>query len=241
MKTQLILLSVIILPGMVLGQGLAKKAINEFENYSNPIVAEKKDGKNKTTTETQRKIAETHKLSGNYVLAEKMYANIITSNDKTEEDIYAYAQILKMNGKYAEARYHMNIFSILTTDDIRAKLFSENTTYANELLKDNGQFKIKHLKSNSAQQDFGVTYYKDQVVFTSSRCNNLSATLHHWTAGELPYLDLYIGKIDAKSEICKTKKLAKFNKKYHEGPATYSKDGNIVMYTEDNYKAKSSD
>lgn len=241
MKTQLILLSAFILPGVVLGQGLAKKAIDDFENFSNPKVIEKVEGKKKITVDAQRQMAENYKLTGNYAMAESMYAKIVNSTEKTEEDIYAYSQILKMNGKYTEARYHMNIFSLLKTNDIRAKLFSENTTYAADLLKDNGQFKIKNLEANSAQQDFGVTYYKDNVVFTSSRCNNLSATLHHWTSGNLPYLDLYLGKIDDKNEICKTKKLAKFNKKYHEGPATYSKDGNIVMYTEDNYSAKSSD
>lgn len=241
MKTQLILLSAFILPGMVLGQGLAKKAINDFENYSNPKIVEKRESKNKMSIDTQRKLAESYKLAGDYHLAEKMYADIIGTMEKSVEDIYAYAQILKMNGKYDEAKIQMTIFSSLKANDQRAILFNENKEYIAELLVDKGQFKIKNIDGNSAQQDFGVTYFKDQIVFTSSRCNKLNATLHHWTGSNLPYLDLYIGKVDEKSEIKSPKKLAKFNKKYHEGPATYTKDGNCVMYTEDNYKEKSSD
>ena len=241
MKNLFILQAAFIFPGIVLGQGLSKKLTSDLDNYGPPTQNENRVGKGKITTDAQRKLAETHKLNGNFVLAEKVYANILNAYDKTEEDIYAYAQILKMNGKYTEAQYQMNIYSLLKANDIRAKLFAENKAYLEELLKDQGRFKIKNLEANSAQQDFGVTYYKDQIVFTSSRCNNLNATLHHWTGSNLPYLDLYVGKIDDKSEIKQTKKLAKFNKKYHEGPATYSKDGNTVLYTEDNYDAKSSD
>lgn len=241
MKTLITLLSAVILPGMVLGQGLAKKAIDDFENYNNPKVTKKMAGKKTISIDAKRSMAENYKLTGNYVLAESMYVDIMNSAEKTEEDIYAYAQILKMNGKYKEAQYQMNIFSIMKGNDIRAKLFSANTAYAAELLKDKGQYKIKNIDANSAQQDFGVTYFKDKIVFTSSRCNTLNATLHNWTNTNLPYLDLYEGMVDEKSEITEAKKLSKFNKKYHEGPATYSKDGNIVMYTEDNYEQKSSD
>lgn len=240
MKTSFIILSAFILPGIVLGQGSANKALNDFEtNY--PKVIEKFEGKNKMTLDEKRQLAESYKLSGKYALAEKVYANIIATLEKTEEDIYAYAQILKMNSNYSEAQKQMTVYSVLKANDIRAKLFNENKAYISELLKDKGQFKIKNLESNSAQQDFGVIYFKDKVVFTSSRCNAFNATLHHWNSSNLPYLDLFVAKTDDKSEIKNVKKLSRFNKKYHEGPATYSKDGNTLMYTEDNYKEKSSD
>lgn len=240
MKTSFTFLSAIIFPGIVLGQGLTNKPFSEYKNYGYSIVIENND-EDKAVLEAQRKAAENYKLTGNYNLAEKMYAKLNESSQKAEEDIYAYAQILKMNKKYAEAQQQMILYSSLKSSEIRAKLFNENKTYFNDLLKDKGQFKIKNLEANSAQQDFGVTYYKEKVVFASSRCNRFNATLHNWKGNNLPYLDLFVGEVNTENEITETKKIGKFNKKYHEGPATYTKDGNTVMYTEDNYKEKSSD
>lgn len=236
----ILILATLILPVTFFGQVSAKKASNYYNNYSYSKVIEKLEDKNDVNTDAQRKLAESYKMTGNYTAAESSYSKIVAASDKKPEDVYAYAQVLKMNGKYAEAQQQMDTYSTLNAADSRVKLVNQNKTYTIDLLKDKGQFDVKNLAVNTAEQDFGAIYYKDEVVYTSSK-HDINAAMRRWNGNNLPYLDLYIGKADEKCEINNSEKLSKLNKKYHEGPASYSKDGNSVIYTQDNYKEKSSD
>jgi outer membrane protein OmpA-like peptidoglycan-associated protein len=237
-KTVLIALSA--LPIFMYSQASVKKATQHYNNYSYSKVVEKLEDKSQINTDAERRLAESYKMLGDYSKAELLYAKIANAPDKKSEDILAYAQILRMNSKYTEAQTQMDMYSSMFENDLRVKLYQSNKTYAVDLLKDKGQFEVKNLAVNSEQQDFGVAFYKDQVVFASSK-HDIGAAQRSWNGNNLPYLDLYIGKIDDKSEIISTEKLNKINKKYHEGPSSYSKDGSIVMYTQDNYKSKSTD
>lgn len=240
MKKILSLLSLLITVSLFAQTGTIKKANKYYNNYSYPKVVEKLEDAKKMTALAQRELAESYKIRGNYEKADSVYAQLINNADRTPDDIYAYAQILKMNGKYDEAKNQMDAYATAKSEDTRVKLFNQNKNYAIELLKDKGQFDIKNLDINSAQQDFGATYYKDEVVYASSK-QDIGFASRSWNGNELPFLDLYSGKTDDKAEILTPKKLSKVNKKYHEGPASYTKDGSRVMYTQDNYKSKASD
>jgi outer membrane protein OmpA-like peptidoglycan-associated protein len=235
----LIIVSAFIVPALGFSQASVKKASNYYTNYSYPKVIEKLEGKENLSTEAYRELAESYKIANDFVKAEASYAKVVAAPDKIAEDVYHYAQLLKMNGKYVEAQTQMDAYAALNNDK-RAKLYARNKNYVVDLLKDKGQFTIKNLEVNSMQQDFGAVYYKDQIVYTSSK-TPIKGAYRRWNGNNLAFLDLYAGKANSGSEITEAKKISKLNKKYHEGPASYSKDGNTVMYTQDNYKAKSSD
>lgn len=234
------ILTIVFLPLSFFAQVSLKKASNHYNNYSYSKVIEHLQDKKDVTTDAQRKLAESYKITGNFVAAEAAYLKVVNASDKTVDDIYAYAQVLKMNGKYTEAQQQMDAYALLNANDSRVQLINKNKTYTIDLLKDKGQFEVKNLAVNTAEQDFGATYYKDEIVFTSSK-HDVNAAYRRWNGNNLPYLDLYLGKADDKSEINNSKKISDLNKKYHEGPSSYSKDGSIVIYTQDNYKEKSSD
>jgi outer membrane protein OmpA-like peptidoglycan-associated protein len=235
----LIIVSAFIVPLIGFSQTSVKKASNYYNNYSYPKVIEKLEGKDNLSTEAYRELAESYKMANDFAKAEASYAKVVAAPDKIAEDVYHYAQLLKMNGKYADAQKQMDAYAALNNDK-RAILYEQNKSYLTDLLKDKGQFTIKNLEVNSLQQDFGAVYYKDQIVYTSSK-TPISGAYRRWNGNNLAFLDLYAGKANSESEITDAKKISKLNKKYHEGPASYSKDGNTVMYTLDNYKTKSSD
>ena len=239
MKKALILFC-FILPISFFGQSSLKKASSHYNNYSYSKVIEKLEDKKDVNTDAQRKLAESYKITGNFAAADSVYSIIMQASDKTPQDIYAYAQILKMNAKYAEAQKQMDAYSALNAADSRTKLFNQNKTYTIDLLKDKGQFEVKNLAVNSTEQDFGVTYFKNEIVYTSSK-HDINAAYRRWNGNNLPFLDLYIGKVEENGEITNSKKMSSLNKKYHEGPASYNKTGNIIIYTQDNYQSKSSD
>ena len=240
MKKHILLITTLLLSAFAYSQTTSKKATKYYNDYNYPKVIDKLEAKKNMAAIAQRELAESYKIRGEYVKADSIYALLVASTDKTPEDVYAYAQILKMNGKYEDAQKQMDIYATLNAEDGRVKLYSKNKSYAVDLLKDKGQFDVKDIEINSPLQDFGAIYYKDEIVFASSK-QDIGFASRTWNANRLPFLDLYSGKADDKFEIQSSKKLSIANKKYHEGPASYTKDGSRMMFTQDNYKAKSSD
>ena len=241
MKKNIYILNLFVLPVFMVAQSASvKKAAKYYNNYDYSHVIDKVANKSDIKTDIIRELAESYKMVGDYKNAEINYAKVASASDKTPDDVYAYAQILKTNSKYNEAVTQLDTYNSLKTNDSRIALYNSNKQYFAELLKDNGQFSIKDLEINSAQQDFGPAYYKNDVVYVSSK-HDVGAVFRVWTGNKLPYLDLYTAKKDASNELKDAKKLSKLNKKYHEGPACYNKEGNVMLFTSDNYSAKSKD
>lgn len=214
------------------------KYYNEFNYYK--VIETIGNNKDKASTKSKRELAISYKLLGDYASAENTYASVVSAPDKTINDVYAYAQILKMNGKYPEAEKQMEAYAALNAADKRAEMFKQNKALMTELLTDKNQFTIKNLDMNSAEQEFGATYFKDKVVFTSTK-RSTHAVYRSWNGNRLAFLDLYVGTPDSKGELLATEQLDGFNKKYHEGPASFTKDGTHMFYTSENYRNKSAD
>ena len=215
-----------------------KKAERLYNSYSYSKVIDKLENTKEINTKATRELAESYQMIGQYGKAEEAYAKVVSAPDKTSADIFAYAQILKMNGKYKESINQMEAYSVIKASDTRVLLVQKNWNYTEDLLRDKGQFKIKNLDMNSSEQDFGATYFKDKIVYTSSR-HSISAAQRKWNGNNLDFLDLYIGNSDSAGEIKNSELITKVNKKYHEGPASYNKNGTIVFFTVDNYKGTS--
>ena len=222
-------------------QAAIHKADKYYSNYSYSKVISKIGHKKHLDTHSKRELAESYKMAGDYAESEHYYAEVVAAEDKTADDVFCYAQILRMNGKYDESVKQMEMYASMKGNDSRAALVKQNTHYTEELLKDKGRFKIKNLDANSAEEDFGVTYYRNQVVYTSSR-HQLASMSKKWNGNNLNYLDLFIAEVDTNTdELHHSKQIRNLNKKYHEGPASYDDKGDIMMYTVDNYTSTSED
>ncbi|MBN2663401.1 MAG: OmpA family protein [Bacteroidales bacterium] len=102
-------------------------------------------------------------------------------------------------------------------------------------------FTIKNLSINTEHQDFGAIFYKDKIVFSSTNAN-AQLLNRKWSYNDLPFLDLYIADIDPNTqEFTKINEFNKqANKKYNEGPAAFTADGNLMIFTTNNYDADKS-
>ena len=216
------------------------KADKSYEVYSYQECIAEYEGVSDKTFDIKKKLAESYYKTGNYTKSEEYYREVANSENATSEDIYNYASVLSTNKKYKESNIWMNKFANLEKDDSRAKEYLKNKGYYNELLKDNAQFNIANIDINTKNQDFGTAYYLDKVVFASSR-TSAKIFKRVWNWNELPFLDLFIadnnnGKL---SNIKQFKK--RFKGKYHEGPASYTKNGDYTAFTRNNYDGKSKD
>jgi len=211
-----------------------------FEGYSYEECIEKFEGISDKSNEIKRKLAESYYKTGNYTKAEEYYSQLANDDNRLSDDIYNYAFVLSVNKKYSESEKWMELFNKINSSDRRGKEYVKNKGYYNKLSNDKKQFEIKNLSVNTAQEDFGAAYYKDKIVFTSSRTKNQFVD-RKWNWNKLPYLDLYI----AETENGNFTKISPFNnsinKKYHEGPASFNETGIFMVFTRNNYISKSLD
>lgn len=222
--------------------GKIKKGEKYFEGYSYTKAIEKYEGLAEKTTAINRQLAESYAKTGDTEKSELYYAEVVKSEEKSPEDVYNYAAILSKNGKYEASEKMMKEYEKLVQNDSRAKQYSAKPNFHQVLLKDKGQFSIKNIDINSAQEDFGPTYYKDKVVFASSREGTVSIK-RTWNWNGLPFLDMYEATANEENELSDIQELlkGKKNNKYHEGPATFNKEGDYMVFTRNNYKGRSSD
>lgn len=196
---------------------------------------------NHLSIDGQRRLAESYRNLNKNDKAEAVYEKIVNlPGGFIPEDYFNYAMVLKTNGKYGLSNIWMDKFIEIHPDDLRSKSYITNRDAITEMLKDNGNYNIEHLNINSNAEDFGTCYYKDKIVFASTRTSpKMIVKKYNWN--KKPYWDMYVSEVDGrqlKSPEIFDKKL---NKKLHEGPASFSNNGMFAAFTRNNYKDKSKD
>lgn len=105
-------------------------------------------------------------------------------------------------------------------------------------LNNRNEFIVKKIGFNTERRDFGTFYFDEKVVFTSERRTN-SLVKHSDVEGN-PYFDLYISDVGEKGNLINISKFGNsMMGKYHEGPISINSDGNLLVFTRNNYDSKS--
>ncbi len=198
--------------------------------YSFDKAAEAYSQAKQLTPAGQRELALCYRNLEKNKEAETAYSELLRSTEHlTPEDYYNYAMILKSNGKYDEADKWMETFHDLKPDDIRGKSYMTNKAKIKELLKETGKYKITNLYANTEDGDFAPSFYKDRIVFASSRTDKSNPKNYNWNGK--PFLDMYVSDIDG--DQLKTPSVfdKNLNSKMHDGTASFNKDGTFMAFT----------
>ena len=241
MKKNILIIALFSICTLSFGQKTGKelKADKAFELYDYKKAIKKYTAIENLSTEGKRNLAESYRVTFNMQKAEETYSELVQSEDRIPDDLYYYSFVLKENQKYLESDQWMNSFKEEAATDNRVKHFVESQTSVENLLKDNGRFKIKNLNINTDQGDFGPSFYGDEIVFASTR-SILKLVNRKWRGNDLSFLDLYVAERDSLLEFTSLKTFnKKTNKKFHEGPASFAKSGSYLAFTRNNYKEKS--
>ena len=185
--------------------------------------------------EDYRRLARAYDVMGDKAKAAYWYEQLIKGKRYKPEDLYRLAYYLRMLGKYDESNKWMREYAALRPEDSRVVRYIRNPDYYKELLKANRGVKLKNVRVNSPNSDFGPTFYGDSaVVFASSRGFGKV-----WGGNEQPYLDLYISHVAGDDDLEGVRKfLSKVNSKYHDGPATFNRRGDYMVVTRNIYGEK---
>ena len=193
------------------------------------------------SVEGQRRLADSYHNMSQCPECEMAYAKLITMpGGNLPNDYFNYAMVLKLDGKTAQSNTTMDKFSELYPNDLRAKDYVAHKDELADMSKDNGNYLVQHLNFNTDAEDFGPSYYKNQIVFASSRGNGkLNERKYNWNGK--PFLNLYVSDV----EEHELKNPAIFDKsldgKMHDGPASFSQDGKFIAFTRNNYDTKRKD
>lgn len=192
------------------------------------------------TFDGQRQLAECyHKVDSN-IQSELSYTILFASvGEVLPEDYFNYAMVLKINGKYDESNKWLDKLNELKPFDLRAKDYVSNKSEFANMQIDNGKYKIEKLTINTEAQDFGVSYYKNNIVFASSRTKKMLRRKDN-VSGK-PFLDIYMSEMEngkLKEPIIFDNSL---NSKKHDGPASFSNNGTFMAFTRNHNRDKSDD
>ncbi|PRX57431.1 OmpA family protein [Flagellimonas meridianipacifica] len=173
--------------------------------------------------------------------AVKWYGLLFSKYEKVLEPEYAfrYVHALKGVGNYRLAKAIMKIYTKkLDTSEFSVEQLADNDEKLDELLNKQPEFYISNLAINTPVADFGPAYYKDKIVFSSSRDSlKFETRVYEWN--QQPYLDFFIADtIDLGSDLAEVIPFSPIlNTRYHEAVASFIPEGNIMYFTRNNYTA----
>ncbi|MBT8262250.1 MAG: PD40 domain-containing protein [Bacteroidia bacterium] len=179
------------------------------------------------------RLGDSYYFNGEYADAAKWYGALFAySEDIDSEYIYRYAQSLKTIGKYATADRIMDKLNEVASTDDRGELFSEERNYLKLIELQSGRFNVFNVPFNSELSDFAPSLNGGEIIFTSNRkTRTASQRLHDWN--DQPFSELY--SITVSGDGVPNRYRSKVNSRYHESSAVFSKDGQTMYFTRNNY------
>ena len=217
-----------------------QKANDMYKNYAyvDAIkIYEKIAEKGYVNQEMLESLGNSYYYNAEYKNALRWYEQLFEEGkyDVKTEYYYRYAQALKSVGRYDESDKMMNKFAELTGNtDTRAVLFEENQDYQEVIHSNSGRLELHSVSINTEFSEYGTALYGDKIVFTAANSGKTSkGAVSQWT-GE-SYYDLYTADRDQQALSNKKFFSTTINTPFNESTAVFTKDGNTMYFTRNNY------
>ena len=225
----------------VFGQGSkVKKADEEFEAYAYIDAREiylKVVENGYESAQIYKKLGDTYYFNGEYSDAAQWYKKLVDTypNQLEPEYYYRAAQTFKSIGEYYLSKKMMGEFSSRSSTTNLAQNFMNSYPALDSLVGDeSNKIEVVNITNGMSSSDFGPTFYQDKLVYASSSKNTEGSKIHDWTG--LKYLDLYEAGLDENYNLKDPVPLkGDINTPYHESTAAFTKDGETVYFTRNNY------
>ena len=227
--------------------GIEKKANKAFVlgKYQNSIDLYKKVAdKSQSSGKANYFIAESYRLSNRPKEAEAFYAKAGGKGIDSDSVQFYYAQSLKANSKYAEARQQLDELIKSSTNTAlkdRAKSEMDGLAYLEKLNETESYYKVKNLELiNTPSSEYSPVFLNNELYFTSSRGNDKI-----YEATGTPYTDIF--KVASRGAIVDVTTVAALpqginTSSINDGCITFSPDGKTMVFAKGNTaKRKSAD
>jgi outer membrane protein OmpA-like peptidoglycan-associated protein/tetratricopeptide (TPR) repeat protein len=169
--------------------------------------------------------------------AAKWYGELFALTSEVDpEYYYRYAHCLRSIGQNDKANEMLKLYNEKSNNPSKGEIYIKEVNYLDKIKANSGRYKIKDAGVNSQYSDYGSSFYNDKLVFTSSRdTGSLGQRKHTWT--DQYFTNLYASDLTGDSLTpAAPKKFSKNVKsRFHEASAIFSKDGNTMYFTRNNY------
>ena len=137
----------------------------------------------------------------------------------TNEDHYLFAQVLLMMKRQEWADTLLEHVLEHDPENVAAKKMLADVRNFKKYYQDSAAFAVQSLSINTPESEFGAVYYKDGIVFASSRHEGSFKKRSHWDNS--PFINLYYSRKTGEyfSEVGLFED--DLNTRHHDGPAVF--------------------
>jgi len=215
----------------------AQKQMDKY-NYADAIeILKKTSEKEKTHSASIPMLAECYQMQHDILNTKSTYAEAVTLPDAKAETFYYYAKALQATGDYEKAREMFQKYAEKNPSDPKGSLYVAHCDSVLGPWKNiTSGFEVKPVdKINTIQSEFGPAFYNGELIFASDFNDNEGGGKQYGWTGH-GYLNFMKSKPEINDDFWGNMEPAtafdsKFNQPYHDGPATFSSDGNSIYFT----------
>lgn len=225
--------------GLCFGQSKLAEADAELnaKNYGKAITIYKNILKNNRQNENivdiYKKLGHCYNEINDFENALNIYESVLAIDEDNVEIIYSYASLLLKTGEVKTAKKYFTELLQKDTDNINYKRMVECCDFAVQELNGTTIEPIKNQEMiNSAQSEFGLSFFDNKLIFASQRIVNDYSPIHERT--NQGFSDLYIATFNSSTGLYENPSLLEgtINTKYNEGTFVFSTLYNRAYYTQ---------
>lgn len=244
MKTKIlffVLLSVLFLGNIFSQEKQIEKGNKKFSDlsYIDAIsVYERVANKGYRSAELFQKLGDAYYFNSEFDKSAKWYGELFSLEKSNVPNVYyyRYSHSLKSVGQYEKSSSLLVKFNELDQADLRGQLYIKSKNYLDVISSNSGRYTVEDAGINSEYSDFGSTFHDGKIIFASARdTGGLIKREHKWT--NEAFTDLFVSQMKADSTMSVPVKFSrKINTKFNESTPIFTKDGNTMYFTRNNYK-----
>ncbi|WP_313806412.1 OmpA family protein [Flavobacterium sp.] len=192
-----------------------------------------------TSAETISNIADTYYYLNDMRKALTWYQKLYDMQGLSLSDKYIlrYTQTLRSVRDYDKANQIAKDFLKQKGDNTQITHFANNQKYIDSISKRTPLYDLRNLENNSANSDFGATFYGNQLVFSSSK-ESVEGDTKIYTWNQQPFLSMYVADRSVSDGALTNEQLflKEINSSYHDATITFSPDLKTFYYTTNTLK-----
>ncbi|MCB0793760.1 MAG: OmpA family protein [Flavobacteriales bacterium] len=233
-----VLVSVLVLPLQVEAQKLKERVADRYaEVFDYPAMAriyEDMAEKGKADVGDLRRLAMAYKRMGDMPKAEGTYTRIMATGSQSPQDMWDYAEVLRANGKYADAMTWYQNYAEQNPDDLRARRYLASPNFFERLMRDSTSATIRKVPINSPQADLGMTLFEDLLIFSSARGEGVGKNVSY-TWDDQPFLNLHTALLKGETVEEPMVMRKDVNSRFHDGTVSFDSLAQRMYFTRNNF------
>ena len=204
-------------------------ATQEYEELLNSITSAAVMG-----VDAKANLADCYRMLGKTEASEKLFREVINEVVGRPDTRLQFAEVLMLNGNLKEAKDELLLYSIEHPDDPRASALSKRCDLiaAIKPVYTNIDIEQQNKVNRRVNDEFGPAICGNSIAFASDRV--IKGSSAEFTDQKHSYIKLYLSKINEKGQLEKPMRFPKpiNGSNRHDGPATFSRDGKTIIYSQ---------